>query len=344
MSDAASLLAPSRRAVLAAGLGLMATTGRAAEPVATVRRLSPELDRILAPDAAFQTIATGVRWAEGPVWLPDERALLFSDPPANIVRRWSRPDGVSVFLSPSGAADADPKLIREPGANGLALDGTGALLIADSGNRALHRLDLRSRRRTVLLERYRGRRFNSPNDLHVARDGAIWFTDPPYGLADGDRSPLKELEHNGVYRWRPGSEPVLIDAELTRPNGVALSPDERRLVVSVSDEAAPRIMAYDLDRAGDVRDRRVFVDFAGRPGPGLPDGLKIAPDGTIFATAPGGLHILTPEGEPLGLIATGGPIANCAFGEGGAALFLAADDRVLRVPLRRHAERPPAAD
>lgn len=320
--------------MLAGGLALAAGGVRAAEPVATIHRLSPALDRILAPDVPVETIATGVRWAEGPVWLPRERALLFSDPPANIVRRWSRRDGVSVFLSPSGAPDPDPELIREPGANGLALDGAGGLLIADSGDRALHRLDLKTRKRTVLLDRYRGKRFNSPNDMHVARDGAIWFTDPPYGLARGDDSPLKELKHNGVYRWLPGGEPLLVDGALTRPNGIALSPDERRLFVAVSDEAAPRIMAYDLDRTGQVRDRRVFLDFAGRPGPGLPDGMKVAPDGAIFATAPGGLHILTPEGEPLGLISTGAPIANCAFGEDGRALFLAADDRVLRVPLR----------
>lgn len=329
--------AMSRRDVLrAAGatVGAAAAPGWAAEP-ATIQRLSPALDRILDANARVETIATGIRWAEGPVWLPRDGALLFTDPPANIIRRWRPRTGVSPFLNPSGAAAADPKLIREPGANGLALDASGALLIADSGNRGLHRFDLRTRRRTILVDRYRGRRFNSPNDLHVARDGAIWFTDPPYGLAGDDRSPLKELEHNGVYRWRAGAEPVLIDGTLTRPNGVALSPDERRLFVAVSDEASPRIYAYDVDRSGSAQGRRVFLDFTGRTGPGLPDGMKIAADGTMFCTGPGGLHILNPEGEPLGLIATGEPIANCALGDNGATLFLAANNRVLRVPLKR---------
>ncbi|PAX06732.1 SMP-30/gluconolactonase/LRE family protein [Sphingomonas lenta] len=321
-----------RRAFLVGAGAALAVQARAAEPP-VIRRLSPKLDRVLDAGARVETIATGIRWAEGPVWLPRQQALLFTDPPANVIRRWTKHDRVSVFLSPSGAPAFDPKLIREPGANGLALDRSGGLLIANSGGRTIDRLDLVTRRRTTLVARYRGRRFNSPNDMAVARDGAIWFTDPPYGLADGDRSPVKELPHNGVYRWRSGGEPVLVDGTLARPNGVALSSDERRLFVAVSDEAAPRIYAYDLDAKGDARNRRVFLDFAGRPGPGLPDGMKVAADGTMFCTGPGGLHILSREGEPLGLIATGAPVANCALGENGRALFLAADDRVLRVPI-----------
>jgi gluconolactonase len=303
----------------------------------TIRRLSPALDRVIAPGTRIEVIATGISWAEGPVWLPQQKALLFSDPPANVIRRWTRRGGVSEMLRPSGAAAFDPELVREPGANGLALDGVGGLVIADSGNRALARLDLRTGRRTTLVDRYRGKRFNSPNDLHVAVDGASWFTDPPYGLAARDDSPLKELPHNGVYRWRPGSEPALIDDQLTLPNGIALAPGGRRLFVSVSDEAEPRIMVYDLDARGHPRDRRVFLDarpLASRGEPGLPDGMKIAADGTMFCSGPGGLHVLTPEGERLGLVTHGAPIANCAFGEDGRTLFLAANDRVLRLPLR----------
>lgn len=322
--------------------GAAATTACAALPasavetVPVVHRLSPALDRVIAPGVLPEVIATGIRWAEGPVWLPNERALLFSDPPGNVIRRWTREGGVTELLRPSGVAAFDPKLIREPGANGLALDGSGRLLIADSGNRVLARREWRTGRRTTLLARYRGERFNSPNDMHVAVDGAIWFTDPPYGLAGGDQSPAKELPHNGVYRWRPGGELVLIDGELTRPNGIALSPDGRRLFVSVSDETAPRIMAYDLDMRGSARDRRVFLDarpFRAAGGPGLPDGMKVAADGTMFCSAPGGLYVLTPEGERLGLVAHGAPIANCAFGENGRTLFMAANDRVLRLPL-----------
>ncbi|MDP1027321.1 SMP-30/gluconolactonase/LRE family protein [Sphingomonas sp. KR1UV-12] len=331
--------APDRRRVIGAGLALLATPAWAAEaPVARVRRLSPKLDRMVAPDAAIETVATGIRWAEGPLWVERGGYLLFTDPPANVIRRWQPGRGAaSVFLSPSGLPDPDPKLVREAGANGLALARDGALLIANSGGRSIDRVDLVTGRRTVLVDRYRGQPFNSPNDLHVARDGTIWFTDPPYGLVDDDRSPLKKQPHNGVYRWRQGTEPVLIDGTLTRPNGVALSPDERRLYVSVSDDKAPRIMVYDLDARGMPTDSRVLLDAASSHAagaPGLPDGMKVARDGTLVCSAPGGILFLSPEGETLGMIENGQAMANCAFGQGGRSLFIAASDRVLRVPLR----------
>jgi len=330
-----------RRRLLAGGLALAGTAGwvgAAAEPVATLRRLSPKLDRMIAPDARIEVIARDIRWAEGPLWVPGGDYLLFSDPPANLVRRWDRKTGrVAPFLSPSGAGDTDPKLVREPGANGLALDHQGRLLIANSGGRSIDRLDLKTQRREPLIDRYQGKRFNSPNDLHVAKDGAIYFTDPPYGLADADHSPLRETAVNGVYRRSPDGTIDLIDGTLTRPNGIALSPDERRLYVSVSDDTAPRIMRYDLDAAGRPGAGRVWLDAKPMQtggAPGLPDGMKVARDGTLVCSVPGGMMLLTPEAEPLGLIATGAPIANAAFGEGGRALFLTANDRVLRVPLR----------
>ena len=327
-----------RRAVLAGGLAILAAPAPAlAVEGPSIRRIGKGLDQIVEPNAPVDTIASGIKWAEGPAWLRDRKCLLFSDPPANVMRRWTASGGVSVFLSPSGAAGTDPKLVREPGSNGLAPDGRGGLLIADSGGRAITRLDLATKRKTVLVGRYKGKRFNSPNDLHISRSGAIYFTDPPYGFADGDRSPLKELEVNGVYRWAPDGEAVLVDGTLTRPNGVALSPDERRLYVSVSDETAPRIMVYDLDARGMPRDRRVLLDA--RPmlaggAPGLPDGMKVAADGTLFCSAPGGMLIMTAEAEPLGLIHDGQAIANCCFGEDGRTLFMTSSDRVLRLRIK----------
>jgi gluconolactonase len=340
-----------RRSVL---IGAMATAAAAASARAGIvppagpavgtpdapvlRRLSPALDRIVAPDTPVEVIATGIRWAEGPVWIDDGGYLLFSDPPANLIRRWRRDGGAQPFLSPSGAAGTDPRLVREPGANGLALDRDGRLLIANSGGRSIDRFDLRTRRRTIVVDRYRGRRFNSPNDLHVARDGAIYFTDPPYGLADGDDSALKEQPVNGVYRRAPGGAVDLLDGSLTRPNGIALSADERRLFVSVSDPQAPRIMVYDLDAGGRPRDARVWLDArplaAGGNAPGLPDGMKAARDGTMLCSVPGGMMILSPSAEPLGLVTTGAPIANVAFGEGRRAVYMTANDRVLRMALR----------
>lgn len=338
-------LAPDRRTMLAGALGMIASAavaGHAAPPAAAVgariRRFAAGFDRMVAPDARVETIATGIRWAEGPIWVKAGGYLLFSDPPANIVRRWRRGGQATSFLVPSGAAHPDPALIREPGANGLALDHQGRLLIANSGGRSIDRFDLKTGRRTLLVDRYQGKRFNSPNDMHVARDGAIWFTDPPYGLKDGDDSSLKEAEVNGVYRWNPDGRVDMIDGSLTRPNGIALSPDGRRLYVSVSDDTAPRIMAYDVDAAGRVRNARVFLDakaMQAAGGAGLPDGMKIARDGTLVCSVPGGMMFLSPAAEPLGLVTTGFPIANCAFGEDGRSLFLAANDRILRLPLHR---------
>ncbi|WP_298692210.1 SMP-30/gluconolactonase/LRE family protein [uncultured Sphingomonas sp.] len=327
-----------RRGLLAAGAWLAAAPALALEPPAavTIRRLSPAADALIAPGSIVETIATGIRWAEGPLWVPGT-GLLFSDPPANLMRRWTRAEGTRRFLSPSGAAHTDPALVREPGSNGLALDRKGRLLIANSGGRSIDRLDLKTGRRTVLVDRYRGKRFNSPNDLHVARDGAIYFTDPPYGLADGDTSPIKELAQNGVYRLAPDGGVMLVDGTLTRPNGIARSPDERRLYVSVSDEAAPRIMVYDLDARGMPRRSELWLDakpLQGAGAPGLPDGMKIRQDGTHFCSVPGGMMVLTPEAEPLGLVVSGSAIANCAIGEHGTILYMTGSDRVFRLPLR----------
>lgn len=323
------------RRQLLAGIGAAALLPRAAlalDVVPRIERLSPKLDARIAPGTQVETIVTGIHWAEGPVWVEHGGYLLFSDPPANIMRRWSRAAGTSIFLQPSGAGGLDPKIVREAGSNGLGLDAAGRLLIANSGGRSIDRVDLTTRRRTVLADRFGGKRFNSPNDLTVSRTGAIYFTDPPYGLAAGDTSPAKELTQNGVYRWTPAGV-TLVDGGLTRPNGIALSPDERTLFVSVSDEKKPVVMAYDLDAHGMPTASREWLDASTMHGPGLPDGMKIARDGTHIQSVPGGMMLFTPDAEPLGLIATGAAIANAAIGERGTALYLTASDRVLRVPL-----------
>jgi len=329
---------PGRRDILFGAVAMVAApafgAGLAAEP--RIQRISPAFDRMVALGTRVETIATGIRWAEGPVWVEAGQYLLFSDPPANIVRRWRKGGPVVPFLDPSGAGGTDPRLIREPGANGLTLDREGRLLIANSGGRSIDRVDLVTRRRETVVDRYQGKQFNSPNDMHVARDGTLYFTDPPYGLTEGDTSPLKELAVNGVYRLRPGGTVELLEGGLTRPNGIALSPDETRLYVSVSDETAPRIMVYDLDAKG-VRNARVLLDataMKARGGAGLPDGMKVARDGTLVCSVPGGMMVMTPDAEPLALVTTGAPIANCAFGERGRALYMTANDRVLRLPLR----------
>lgn len=329
-----------RRSVLvglaAAPLLYTARAAANAPDFGTVRRLDPELDRIVAPGASIRRLASGFKWAEGPVWFPDANCLLFTDPPANTVHRWSKAKGVEVFLRPSGLQTPVPASIREPGLNGLASDGSGALIGADSGSRAIVRIDLKSRKRTTLADRFEGKRFNSPNDVCMAKSGAIYFTDPSYGLAEGDDSPLRELAFCGLYRLSPDGKVDLLDRSHRRPNGVALSPDERTLYLSLSDERQPEVLAYSLGVDGMPTASRRFLDMkaqfdAGRPG--LPDGIKVAASGHVFATGPGGVHVCTADARVLGTIETGKAIANCSIGLGGKVLFMTSSDSLAMIAL-----------
>jgi gluconolactonase len=305
--------------------------------VGQIHRLSLDLDAVIAPDAQIEQLADGFVWSEGPVWVRDGGYLLFSDVPGNVMYRWSQADGVSEFLNPSGYAGPPTDAFAEPGSNGMALDASGALLVCDHGNRALAKVDLKTRQKTILLDRFEGKRFNSPNDLAVSRSGAIYFTDPTYGLRGRNASPLRELDFNGVYRLEAGGGLELLDDSLTFPNGIALSPDERRLYVSISDPDGPRLMVYDLDADGRPTTRAVFFDAAPlreAGGPGLPDGMCLDAEGRLYATGPGGVLVITPQGQLIGVIETGTAIANCAFGEDGRTLFLASNHTLARVRLK----------
>lgn len=318
----------------AMALALSAAAAPQAPAAGSVQRENPALDALIAPGAKVEKIADGITWAEGPVWVRHGGYLLLSDPPGNTMYRWSDKAPLSVFMNPSGYAGSDLAAFREAGSNGLIPDGPNAILVADSGDRAIARLDLRTKGRTFLVKEYQGRRFNSPNDLVLGSDGSIWFTDPPYGLRGLDKSPAKELRFNGVYRLMPGGELRLVDDSLSFPNGIALSPDERTLYVSQSDPAKAVIYAYSIDGDGNISGRRVFADMTElvkRGLSGLPDGMKVDVHGNLFASGPGGLHIFSPAGVELGLITSGKTIENCAFGEDGSTLFLASTDSVYRV-------------
>jgi len=314
----------------------------AARPtVGSIRRLSPALDAVAAPDAKIEQLADGFVWSEGPVWVKDGGYLVFSDVPANTMYRWSEADGASVFLKPSGYDGPPTTVFREPGSNGLALDAAGDLLVCDHGNRSLSKVDLKTRKKTILLDRYQGKRFNSPNDLVVAWKGAlagaIYFTDPPYGLEGMNASPIKEMAFNGVYLRRPDGSVAVVDDKLTFPNGLALTPDEKRLYISVSDPDGPVIMAYDLGPDGLPLKSKVFFDAMAlhkAGGPGLPDGMCLDTEGRLYATGPGGVLVITPAGELIGIIETGQAVANCAFGEDGSTLFLTSNHTLARVRLK----------
>jgi len=327
-------------ALCAALLAGCVSAGGSEPAIGTLRAEAVGFDDVVAADARVERLARGFTWAEGPAWVVDddgEGFLLFTDVPANRIHRWSARDGVSVFLEPSGYDGPPLDALREAGANGLYAEPAGTVLLADSGNRALARLDPRTGRKTVLARDFEGRRFNSPNDLVRRDDGAIFFTDPPYGLKDLDASPVRELPFNGVYRLDVDGRVHLIDDGLTRPNGIALSPDQRTLYVANSDPARAIWMAYALDAGGAVISRRVFADataLVGDDAPGLPDGMAVAADGTVFATGPGGVLVFAPDGTRLGRIETGSAVANVAFGDDGRTLYLAADDSLARVRLR----------
>lgn len=329
---------------LAAGLlpfVLLAMAGCATPAVEALGRIGvidPALANVVNADARIERLARGFTWAEGPAWIGGEDgALLFTDVPENRMHRWSPHDGLSLFLHPSGYAGPPTDALREPGANGLLAERGGSVLLADSGSRLVARLDLASKRKTVLADRYDGRRFNSPNDLAKRADGRIFFTDPPYGLVGIQDSPARELPFSGVYRLDVDGAVHLLDDTLAFPNGIALSPDGGTLYVSNSDPTRPVWIAYALDADGKVLSRRVFADasdLVATGAPGLPDGIAVATDGTLFASAPGGVLVFAPDGRRLGRIETGGPVSNVAFGGDGRDLYMTSGSILARVRVR----------
>lgn len=334
------MIETTRRSLLAGMAALPFVPGIAlGETVGGITRLDPALDVLIDASSPIEVIASGFKWAEGPVWVKKGGYLLFSDVPANVAYRWKAGEGAKPFLSPSGLAGPIPAGVREAGSNGMVVDAHGALLMADSGTRAIARVDLATKKKTIVAGAYEGKKFNSCNDLAIGRDGIIYFTDPPYGLSDGDSSPLKQLEFNGVYRVNAdGSDVSLIDKSLKRPNGIGVSPGLDRLYVSQSDPDAAKIFTCELAVDGSASTELVpFVDFsaeAAKKLPGLPDGMKVAKSGHLFASGPGGIYVIAPDGRKLGVISTGKAAANCCFGEDGKTLFITSSDSVVKVRLK----------
>ncbi|RYE02917.1 MAG: SMP-30/gluconolactonase/LRE family protein [Sphingomonadales bacterium] len=334
------MIRTTRRAVLA---GIAATPFiprlAYADAVGNITKFDDAFDAVLDVKSPIEVLGTGYKWAEGPVWVKQGGYLLFNDPPSNVCYQWKPGGQVTEFLRPSGLAGPIPAGVREAGANGMAIDAQGNLVIADSGTRAVARIDLKTKQKTIIADRYDGKRFSSVNDLTIGRNGMIYFTDPPYGFEKGDDSPLKEIAFNGLYRVAAaGGEVSLIDNSMKRPNGVALAPGFGTLYVAQSDPDRPEIRAYELAADGSAMDEgRLLADFRTEVAaklPGLPDGLKVDAAGRIFATGPGGVYVLSPEGKKLGLISTGKAIANCCFGEDGKTLFLTSHDMIARVRLK----------
>lgn len=305
----------------------------------SIERLDPALDRLIAPDAKIEVIAQGHDWTEGPLWIRRGGYLLFSDIPKNSIYRWKEGEGERLYLQPSGYTGKEPRG-GETGSNGLVLDPQGRLVLCQHGDRRMARMDapLENPKPQFipLAVRYQSKQFNSPNDAVFRSNGDLYFTDPAYGMEKQWEDPKREIPFAGVYRRAAAGEITLLTSDMTRPNGLAFSPDEKRLYVAQSDEKAAIWRVFDVKRDGTIENSRVLFDATSMVGArrGLPDGLKIDTEGNLFATGPGGVLVLTPQGKHLGTIMTGQATSNCAFGDDGRTLYMTADDYLMRVRLK----------
>ena len=306
------------------------------ETIGSIDIRSAEMSAIVSPDTKIEVLAEGFTWPEGPVWVEEEDALYFNDVPENKMYRWDEDSGAALFLTPSGGGTLETTAnMREPGANGIIewSEAPGKLLLADHGARGLSVLDPQTKDRTTITSGFDGKSLNSPNDIVQRGDGGLFFTDPPYGLRGLNDAPEKELPFNGVYFLSVDGDLNLVIDDLSFPNGVALSPDEKTLYVAVSDPENAVIMAYATQPDGSVANGRVFFDANAelRYGGGLPDGMVVAANGTIFATGPAGVYVLSPEGRVIGTISTGMPTSNCTLDDEEEFLYMTSSSVLARV-------------
>ncbi len=343
-------MAKLRRATsvrLVAGSVLIALSGSGAW-AQQIARLSPELDHLIAPDAHVEKVTTGpgFKWTEGPVWI-HSGYLLFAEIPGNAIWKWTPPIGSipTVFMRPSGYTGTKPYGGPEPGSNGMTVDSRSRLTVAGHARRNVWRLESMSANAqiTVLADEYQGKKLNSPNDLVYGKSGALYFTDPPYGLrTQNERDPEKQLPFSGVYRvpnatqQKPGAAPdhaalELLIRDLPRPNGIALSPDEQTLYVDNS-EPQKTWMRYPVKADGTVGGGTLLLDATADNSPGAPDGMKVDRKGNIYSAGPGGVWIISPDGKHLGTIRMPDRTSNVAWGDAdGHWLYITSSATVYRI-------------
>lgn len=306
----------------------------------SIERLSPELDRIIAPGTLPEILAEGFEWSEGPLWLAQQEKVIFSDIPNNSIFEWSENTGLKLYLKPAGYTDTIARG-GETGSNGLLLDGEGKLVLCQHGDRRMARmkapLDAPEASFETIAGAWKGLRFNSPNDAVYSSTGDLYITDPAYGMELRYEDPRRDMDFTGVFRITPAGEVSLLSDQLTAPNGIGFSPDESSLYVANSGGSSGSIwMEYKVAKDGSLQNEKLFYDA----GPasdslrGAPDGLVVHKDGIIFATGPGGVWILTPEGKHLGIIRTGQATSNCTLDAKNRYLYMTADMYLMRIRLR----------
>lgn len=293
----------------------------------------------IAPEKMIEILAEGFEWTEGPLWLEKENKLIFSDIPNNSIFEWTEKEGVKLYLKPAGYTSKKERS-GETGSNGLLLSPEGELILCQHGDRRIAKMDANLSKPKAIFstvaDNYQNKKLNSPNDAVYHKNGDLYFTDPPYGLEFRMEDLSKELDFQGVYKLDKNDKITLLTKELTRPNGIAFSPDFKKLYVANSDPKKAIWMIYDVNEKGLLKNGKVFFDATDKTKDfkGLPDGMKVHPNGWIFASGPGGILIFTPDGKHLGSILTNEATANCAFNTNNSQLFITADNYLLRVKLK----------
>lgn len=305
-----------------------------------IRILDPEGSTLIDSNAKVENLGGGFTWTEGPLYIADGDYLLFSDIPANKVMKWKEGEGVTTFLDHSGFTSTTlPKPDKEPGSNGLLLDKKGNLVLCQHGDRRLARMNapLTAPKAdyTTIADKYRGKRFNSPNDAVYRDNGDLYITDPPYGLEKGNDDTAKEIKGHGVYRITPAGKVDLLTDEYDYPNGICFTPDQKFLLVGHSSDKGIW-MKYELSDKGLVKNKSVFYQLtdADKDKPGAPDGMKMNKKGYLFASGPGGIWVFNPSSKPVARIYTGQATSNCAFSADEKTLFMTCDDFLYRVKLK----------
>lgn len=304
---------------------------KTAEPPSegAIDRNDPAFDALVPADAKIEKLADGLKFTEGPLWMPAGH-LLFSDVQGNAVYKWTPGTGVTEFLAKSGADECAPGAFC--GSNGLNLDKKGRVLVCMHGRGKIVALEADGKQ-TVLAEKFQGKRLNSPNDTAWRSDGSLYFTDPPYGFPKQDDDPAKQLKFNGIYRLHPNGKIDLLHRDMMRPNGIAFSLDEKTLYVANSDPKKKLWMKFDVASNGSLSKPTVFADVTAETAEGLPDGLKVDKKGNIFATGPGGVWVYAPDGKLLGKIRPTQVPANVGWGDDGRSLYMTARTGLYRIKL-----------